>query len=260
MRGGYGMLYNGKIQYHNRHKKVVVKRFSPDRYLNGVWFSSEHGFLKEFEVLFKYKHENIIGIVGYCKEMNEKIIVYENASKGSLDRYLNSTKEDVVIHRDIKSSNILLTKNWKAKISGFELALTHPTNEVVKYVMNHVVGSPGYCDPMYWETHILTKESDMYSFGVVLFEILCGRLACPKDFKNSSQFLDILVKRHFQVARLDDIVFEGIREQIAPKSLSTFRRIAFQCLNEERKERPTASQVMVQLQKALEFQVSLIIC
>ncbi|KAJ0942036.1 putative protein kinase RLK-Pelle-CrRLK1L-1 family [Helianthus annuus] len=120
--------------------------------------------------------------------------------------------------------------------------------------MNHVVGSPGYCDPMYWETHILTKESDMYSFGVVLFEILCGRLACPKDFKNSSQFLDILVKRHFQVARLDDIVFEGIREQIAPKSLSTFRRIAFQCLNEERKERPTASQVMVQLQKALEFQ------
>ncbi|KAJ0591690.1 putative protein kinase RLK-Pelle-CrRLK1L-1 family [Helianthus annuus] len=280
MRGGYGMLYNGKIQYHNRHKKVVVKRFSSDRYLNGVWFSSEHGFLKEFEVLFKYKHENIIGIVGYCKEMNEKIIVYENASKGSLDRYLNNTsitwterlkicigianglkflhggdiEEDVVIHRDIKSSNILLTKNWKAKISGFELALTHPTNEVVKYVMNHVVGSPGYCDPMYWETHILTKESDMYSFGVVLFEILCGRLACPKDFKNSSQFLDILVKRHFQVARLDDIVFEGIREQIAPKSLSTFRRIAFQCLNEERKERPTASQVMVQLLKALEFQ------
>ncbi|KAI7746440.1 hypothetical protein M8C21_023224 [Ambrosia artemisiifolia] len=222
---------------------------------------------------------------GYCKEMNEKIIVYENASNGSLDKYLNDASfswterlkvcidiakglrflhggdvgKDVVIHRDIKSSNILLNKDWNAKICGFELALTYPIDEVMKYAIDHVVGSPGYCDPLYWETHMLTKESDMYSFGVVLFEILCGRLACPKNFRDRSQFLDVLVKRQFKVARLDEIVFEGIKEKIAPKSLSTFRRIAFQCLHEDRKERPTAGQVLVQLQKALEIQEAYVI-
>ncbi|XP_076923744.1 uncharacterized protein LOC143585973 [Bidens hawaiensis] len=189
MRGVYGLLYKGTLQDNNKHKKVVVKRFT----------CKEYGFLKEFEVLFKYKQENIIGLVGYCKEMEEKIIVYENASKGSLSMYLNDptfswTKrlkicidiakglkflhggdmgQDVVIHRDIKGSNILLTDDRKAKICGFELALTCPADKEIEYDINDVVVSTGYCDPLYMETHILTKESDIYSFGVILFEILC---------------------------------------------------------------------------------------
>ncbi|KAJ0766705.1 putative protein kinase RLK-Pelle-LRR-I-1 family [Helianthus annuus] len=286
MSGGYGKLYKGQVQYNNREKKVAVKRFSLNRQkkvaVNGTSFSWENGFLKEFEVLFKYKHENIVSLVGYCKEMDEKIIVYEYTSKKSLDRRLNDTSlswskrlkicidiakglkflhgggvgQDAVIHRDLKSSNILLTKDGKAKISGFEHALSYPTNEKIKYVIDDVVGSPGYCDPLYWETHTLTKESDIYSLGVILFEILCGRLAYPQDFRDHNQFLDVLVKRLFQVAQFDEIVFDDLKEQIERKSLVTFRRIAFQCLHAEIKERPTAGEVVVQLQKALEFQVS----
>ncbi|XP_076924016.1 putative serine/threonine-protein kinase PBL28 [Bidens hawaiensis] len=271
---GYGKLYRGEVQHNSEHKMVVVRRFSR--------LGQEHGFLREFEVLFKHKQENIIGLVGYCKELDEKIIVYEDASNGCLSRYLNDTSfswstrlkicidianglhflhggsvgQDVVIHRDIKSSNILLTEDWKAKIWGFEHALTYPANKEIKYLKNDVVGSPGYCDPLYWETHTLTKESDIYSFGVVLFEILCGRMACPQDFTDSSLFLDVLVKRHFQVARVEEIVFEGIKEQVVLESLATFRRIAFQCLHEKREERPTAGEVVAHLQKALEFQES----
>ncbi|MFS7936526.1 putative protein kinase RLK-Pelle-CrRLK1L-1 family [Helianthus anomalus] len=122
------------------------------------------------------------------------------------------------------------------------------------YVIDDVVGSPGYCDPLYWETHALTKESDIYSLGVILFEILCGRLAYSQAFRDHNQFLDVLVKSYFQVAQFDEIVFDGLKEQIERKSLVTFRRIAFQCLHAVIKERPPAGEVVVQLQKALEFQ------
>ncbi|KAM0008187.1 putative protein kinase RLK-Pelle-LRR-I-1 family [Helianthus debilis subsp. tardiflorus] len=196
------MLYKGKVKYNNRHQRVIVKRFSRIWYLVDSGLSSDRGFLEEFEVLFKYKHENIIGLAGYCNKMDEKVILYENASKGSLDRYLDDisfswTKrlkicidvanglkflhggdlgQDVVIHRDIKSSNILLDKDCKAKICGFERALVYPSNQGMEIVYNidNIKGSSGYMDPLYEETRILTKESDIYSFGVVLIEILCG--------------------------------------------------------------------------------------
>ncbi|KAK1437472.1 hypothetical protein QVD17_03263 [Tagetes erecta] len=268
--GEYGMLYKGTIQDNSRHKEVVVKRFT----------SQEHGFLKEFEVLFKYKHENIIGLVGYCKEMDEKIIVYEHASMGSLDRYLKDTDlswtkrlmicldiakglkflhegdlgQDVVIHRDIRSSNILLNDDWKAKICGFEHALTYPTNQKNEYGIDIFEGSRGYSDPLFQKTRTLTKESDIYSFGVILFEILCGKLACPDDIRDHSLPLDVLVKSHYEAERLEEIVFEGIKKQIVLKSYATFQKIAFQCLQEKREERPTAGDVLVQLQQALEFQ------
>ncbi|KAK1437471.1 hypothetical protein QVD17_03262 [Tagetes erecta] len=268
--GGYGTLYKGKIPDNNTHREVVVKRFA----------SQEHGFLKEFEVLFKYKHENIIGLAGYCKEMDENIIVYEHVSMGSLDMYLRDIRlswtkrlkisidianglkflhegdlgQDVVIHRDIKSSNILLLDDWKAKICGFEHALTYPTNQEIEYGIDSFEGSHGYSDPLFQKTHTLTKESDIYSFGVILFEILCGRLACPEDVRDHSLSLDVLVKSHYEAERLEEIVFDGIKKHIVLKSFATFQKIAFQCLQENREERPTAGDVLVQLQQALEFQ------
>ncbi|KAI7736677.1 hypothetical protein M8C21_017297 [Ambrosia artemisiifolia] len=253
-----------------------------DFYLDPEYARTERGFLEEFEVLFKYKHENIIGLVGYCNKMDEKIILYEHASKGSLDRYLDDisfswTKrlkicidianglkflhgghlgQDVVIHRDIKSSNILLDKDCKAKICGFECALVYPSNQEKEnvYVMDNVKGSSGYMDPLYEEIHILTKESDIYSLGVVLIEILCGRLGLPEELRSSHYVSYVLFEGRSTEEATKKIVFKGIKEQIGRKSFTIFRRIAFQCLLHDRKERPTASDVVVHLQKALEFQ------
>ena len=150
-------------------------------------------FLKEILMLSRYTHENLISLLGFCDEDGEKIIVYEHAANGSLDRHLSSTtltwrqrlkiclgaarglcylhepKEthQRVIHRDIKSSNILLDENWNAKISDMGLSKIGPANQKHTFLAANVVGTPVYIDPLYMHTYSLTKELDVYSFGVV---------------------------------------------------------------------------------------------
>ncbi|KAL8265246.1 hypothetical protein R6Q59_023376 [Mikania micrantha] len=266
LKGDQEMLYEGTIdQDPNGLTNVLIKRFT----------NQEHGFLKEFEVLFRYKHENILGLFGYSKEMDERIIVYEHASKGCLNSYLDDTSftwiqrlkvcidiarglkflhegdvgQDVVIHRDIKSSNILLTMDWKAKIYGFKDA---PSDDVV--------GLSACLDPSYYNKKDLTKESDIYSFGVVLFEILFGSMVFPDENSDDKRMLDYLVKSvKIQAARveelvLEELVFEELKKHIVQKSFTIFRRIAIQCLHERREERPRAGDVLEELQKALKFQ------
>ncbi|KAJ9559394.1 hypothetical protein OSB04_014008 [Centaurea solstitialis] len=272
-KGGFGTVYKGEVPHANGHDIIVAKRL--DERLGG-----ETEFLTDLEILFEYKHENVIGLVGYCDEMNEKIIVYEYASRGSLDRHLaddcltwtkrleicidvakvldflhgtSAEKQDVVVHRDIKSANILLNWDWKAKVTNFGLSLICPINQEMDYVIENVVGTVGYLDPLYLESSVLTKESDIYSFGVVLFELLCGRLAY--EYHNGNLITrNRLVKRKFKEGRVEEMVFEGIKEQIVPHSLSTFSSIAYQCLHRDREKRPTATEVMLQLEKALEIQ------
>ncbi|XP_071700420.1 probable serine/threonine-protein kinase PBL28 [Rutidosis leptorrhynchoides] len=130
------------------------------------------------------------------------ILVYEYASNGSLDRHLNDSDltwiqrihicldvagglnylhnhnggQRRVLHRDIKSSNILLDDNWNAKVSDLGLSRIAPANQPYSFQVTHAVGTIGYIDPLYLTTGVLTKESDVYSFGVLLLEVLCGRL------------------------------------------------------------------------------------
>lgn len=241
----------------------------------------EQQFFAQLEILLGYKHENVIGFVGYCKENDERIFVYEYASNRSLDLHLGSrdltwTKrleividvasgleflhggvgtQETVIHRDINSGNILLNGDWRAKISDFGLALKMPISQETDYVIDNVVGSRGYSDPLYESTGFLTKESDIYSFGVVLFEILCGRHATDQNY----EALPVLAEHHFSKGTIDEIVLESMKEQIVPESLISYSRIAFQCIQREREKRPTISEVIVQLKKALEFQVSVLI-
>ncbi|KAM0029711.1 putative protein kinase RLK-Pelle-CrRLK1L-1 family [Helianthus debilis subsp. tardiflorus] len=154
-------------------------------------------------VLEGYKHENIVSLLGFCDDSGENILIYEYASKGSLDSYLNNddlkwiqrlkicigaarglaylhdpnVTHQRVLHRDVKSSNILLDENWNAMIADLGLSKFGPANQQYTFLMSNVVGTIG----LYVETGLLTKESDVYSFGVVLFEVLCGRLCIGKN-------------------------------------------------------------------------------
>ncbi|GKF76226.1 protein kinase-like domain, concanavalin A-like lectin/glucanase domain protein, partial [Tanacetum coccineum] len=192
----------------------------------------------------------------YCNETHEKIIVYEHASRGSLDNYLNDVgltwrkrlqicidvatglaflhgggqERNVVIHRDIKTANILLFDDWKAKVADFGLSMRSRIDEETNYVADHVCGTQGYCDPLYSKLGFLTIESDVYSFGVVLFEILFGR-STYAVYKQKERFLHSLVKDYYEEGKQDELVFEAIKEQIVPKSLSIFQKIAYQCLH-----------------------------
>ncbi|PWA66488.1 protein kinase-like domain, Phloem protein 2-like protein [Artemisia annua] len=271
--GDSGKVYKGVSAHTLGQNNIAAKR------LNRESGQGEAEFVAELDILMEYKHDNVIGLVGYCDEEEEKIIVYEFASRGSLDWHLSdasltwvmrlkicidiaigleflhktASSQQVVIHRDISSSNILLFDDWKAKITDFGLSLVCPVNQDVDYVIDDVKGTIGYCDPLYETTGFLTKESDIFSLGAVLFDLLCGKLSSVK-LDDEYQFLPFLAKHRYQVGKLDELVFEGIKEQIVPQSYITFTRIALKCLHHRRERRPTADEVVIQLKKALEFQ------
>ncbi|KAJ0599302.1 putative protein kinase RLK-Pelle-LRR-I-1 family [Helianthus annuus] len=271
-RGGFGKVYKGNCQYGDRVEPVVAKQ------LDKQSDQGEQQFLSELQILMEYKHENVIGLVGYCDEQGEKVIVYEYASRRSLDRYLNAPyltwmqrlnicievasaldflhrgvgKQSKVVHRDIKTENILLNHDWKAKLGDFGLSLISPKSD---YIIDSVCGTLGYLDPVYKKLKFLSIESDIYSFGVVLFEILCGRSTFVIH-KHEGHYLPDFIKNKFEERKHDEVVFEPIKKQIEPRSLNTFQKIAYQCLRHERAQRPTAKEVLIQLKKALEFQVS----
>ncbi|KAJ0511967.1 putative protein kinase RLK-Pelle-LRR-I-1 family [Helianthus annuus] len=273
--GGFGEVYKGNLQDGDGFKTIVAKR------LDTRFGQGEQQFLSELQILLDYKHENVIGLVGYCDENDEKVIVYEYASRGSLDRYLNDSsltwvkrlnicidvaraldflhggggKKAKVIHRDIKSDNILLNHDWKAKLADFGLSLISPLTHETDYVIDHACGTLGYLDPGYRKSGFLTIESDIYSFGVVLFEMLCGRSTFITH-KHEGHYLSDFIRNKFDKGMQDEVVFLQIREQMEPKSLTTFQKIAYRCLHHEREERPTTKEVLRQLNKALALQVS----
>ncbi|KAJ0703194.1 putative protein kinase RLK-Pelle-CR4L family [Helianthus annuus] len=252
---------------------IVAKRW------NNNFGQGDHQFRTEFNILVKREHKNVISLVGYCNEMDEKIIVYEHMSHGSLDGSLKDANltwmkrieicidiasgleflhrdlvmQKKVVHSDIKSASILLNDDWKAKISNFESSSFGSLHQDMEHVSGKAYTSIGYLDPQH-KQGFLTEKSDIYSFGVVLFEILCGRLAWAEDCKDHTESLGPLAKRFYEEGKLDEIVFVGIKEQLGPESLSIFASMAYQCLHDESEARPTANELVIQLNKALDVQ------
>ncbi|XP_076952460.1 receptor like protein kinase S.2-like [Bidens hawaiensis] len=266
---GFGKVYRGDLSVPGGQSMVCFKRY--DRRFG----QGNTEFWKEIMFLSKYKHENLVSLLKFCNEGDEMILVHNYASRGSLDRYLNDPSvtwtqrlkicvgvacamnylhdpvgDMRVLHRDLKSSNILLDEDWTAKVSNVGLAKLGPANQTYTFLVSNPVGTIGYCDPVYMETGILTKASDVYSFGVVLLEILCGRLAITKE-------VDRLVpkwRRCYYEKRLDEIIFSDTKEQMSSFSLNAYSSIAYKCLKRDREERPTMAEVMKELKTALEQQ------
>ncbi|GKC97642.1 kinase-like domain, phloem protein 2-like protein, partial [Tanacetum coccineum] len=235
-------------------------------------------FFKEITMLSSYKHANLISLLGYCSEGNEMILMYEYASRGSLQGILNDAAltwtqrlkicldvakglsflhdpngtQQRVLHRDIKSANILLDGNLNAKVADFGLSKITTANQPYTFVVTNPVGTPGYCDPLYMDNYQLTKESDVYSFGVVLFEVLCGRLCYENSYGKFKVFVHSW-KKCYDEKKLDEIIFPYIKQQMDPSSVETFVDIAYQCLQKTRKQRPTMSVVVEKLEAALEL-------
>ncbi|XP_076953464.1 uncharacterized protein LOC143627560 [Bidens hawaiensis] len=265
--GVHGKVYKGISETYGR---IVVKR------LDRRQGQGDHKFKKEIDLLSVYEHENIVSLLGFCDEDAEKILVYKHESKGSLDRHLSNKDltwiqrllicidvarglrylhdevaiQNRTIHRNIKSSNILLDENWKAKISDFGLSIASPANMQPSYLIEDACCTPEYIDPEYVNTGYLTEKADVYSFGVVLCEVLCGRLAHDTSYDDEHQYLTLLVKLHHRTQTLGTIIHSSLRRQINTSSLLTFSNIAYQCLKNV-EERPTMKQVIEQLQITL---------
>ncbi|KAL2343549.1 hypothetical protein Fmac_004834 [Flemingia macrophylla] len=277
-RGGFGDVYKGTLDTCG-NKAVAIKRLIP---------GSEQG-LQEFEteikMLSRFRHANLVSLIGFCNGGGEMILVYDFMSRGTLRdhlyggggggtrlswerrlkicveaarglEFLHSGGGDrgSVIHRDVKSTNILLDEDWVAKVSDFGLSKVGP-NASSTHVTTDVKGSFGYLDPEYYMSLWLTQKSDVYSFGVVLLEVLCGRGPVESRVENKQQgFLVAWVRRCHHDGNVHQTVDPALNGAIAPKCLKKFLGIALSCLNDRGKERPLMRDVVKGLEHALDLQ------
>ncbi|XP_071739320.1 putative receptor-like protein kinase At5g39000 [Rutidosis leptorrhynchoides] len=232
-----GKYYKGQM-FISGHLTDIVARRVGDTYVQIA------GFWAEISMLDSLKHKNIVSIAGFCDEYDEKIIIYECTVHGHLDRHLFDATNLTwirrlkiclgvaqaldylhydVVHCDINNSKILLDEDWEPKIFGFEYSTKFPGswNSWRHRLLssNHFITSK-YRDPSYIDTAIVTPKYDVYSFGVMLFKVLCGRKASVKD--GVDQSLLEMAKRHFADKTLDDIIDKGLRKQMDLQSLNIF--------------------------------------
>ncbi|XP_051141373.1 putative receptor-like protein kinase At5g39000 isoform X2 [Andrographis paniculata] len=275
-RGGFGKVYKGFID--NGKETVAIKRLKSNSK------QGKNEFLTEIELLCELHHINIVSLIGYCNEQGEMIVVYEYMACGTLADHLYKLDRDGnkyssltwkeclnicigagrgldylhtgngVIHRDVKTSNILLDENLIAKVSDLGLAKPEERSKLMSHVSTKVKGTFGYFDPYYFSTHKLTRKSDTYSFGVVLLEVLCWRPAMDSSLEEDACYLTKLAQNKINKGEIEQIIATNLVEEISPLSLKVFVGVAERCLHNDPKERPTMAQVVLQLELALEQQ------
>ncbi|KAM7493471.1 hypothetical protein LguiB_028080 [Lonicera macranthoides] len=274
-KGGFGKVYKGAID--DGLVSVAIKR------LNHTSKQGAVEFLTEINMLSKFRHSNLISLIGYCDDRDEMILVYEYMERGALADHIykmdtsanNSALSWVqrlkicvgaargleylhtgtnVIHRDLKCSNILLDENLTAKVSDFGISKVGPTNQSSSHVSTKIKGTRGYVDPEYLLTHKLTKKSDVYSFGVVLFEVLSGRQVVDLTRPEEQWGLIFWAQHCIKEEEINKIVDPRLSCQILPNSLASFVKIANHCLHYRSKKRPTMAEVVASLECALALQ------
>ncbi|KAL4346935.1 hypothetical protein GQ457_17G016050 [Hibiscus cannabinus] len=274
--GGFGYVFKGWIDEHTLAAArpgsgmvIAVKKLKPEG------FQGHKEWLTEVDYLGQLHHPNLVKLIGYCLEGENRLLVYEFMPKGSLENhlfrrgpqplswavrlkvaigaarglsFLHDLKSQV-IYRDFKASNILLDAEFNAKLSDFGLAKAGPTGDRT-HVSTQVMGTQGYAAPEYVATGRLTAKSDVYSFGVVLLELLSGRRAVDKTKVGVEQSLVDWAKPYLGDKRkLFRIMDTRLGGQYPQKGAYTAATLALQCLNTEAKLRPRMSEVLAALEQ-----------
>ncbi|MED6150393.1 hypothetical protein PIB30_071845, partial [Stylosanthes scabra] len=272
--GGFGNVYKGYIDGGATATPVAIKRLKK---------GSEQGekeFLNEIEMLSQLRHLHLVSLIGYCNDGAEMILVYEFVQRGTLrDNVYGSDKEPLtwkqrleillgaargvhylhagakhnIIHRDVKSTNILLDEKWVAKVSDFGLSKVGPTGMSTTHVSTIVKGSLGYLDPEYYKRQRLTLKSDVYSFGVVLLEVLCARPPLVRSVDKHEASLVDWFRRCHDEGNLDRTVDPFLKDSIKPECLKWYAQTALSCLHDDGNQRPSMSDVVGALEFALQL-------
>lgn len=235
-------------------------------------------FKTELDLLSRLNHAHLLSLLGYCEEGGKRLLVYEFMAHGSLYQHLHgkdsSLKEELnwvrrvtiavqaargieylhgyacppVIHRDIKSSNILIDEEHNARVSDFGLSLLGPTDSNTP-LSELPAGTLGYLDPEYYRLHYLTTKSDVYSFGVLLLEILSGRKAIDMQYEegNIVEWAVPLIKAGDVLSILDPV----LKPPLDIDALNKIANVACKCVRMRGKDRPSMDKVTTSLERAV---------
>ncbi|TQD84894.1 hypothetical protein C1H46_029507 [Malus baccata] len=267
--GGYGKVYRGML---SDGQVIAIKRAQQGSMQGGLEFKTE------VELLSRVHHKNVVGLLGFCFEQGEQMLVYEFMPNGALREslsgrsgihldwkrrlqitlgsarglaYLHELANPPIIHRDVKSTNILLDEHLTAKVADFGLSmLVNDSGE--EHVSTHVKGTMGYLDPEYYMTQQLTKKSDVYSFGVVMLELITARQPIEKGKYIVHEVRLVMDKNDEEHYGLRELTDRNIRNSGTLIGFGRFLELAMQCVEESAADRPTMSELVRAIETILQ--------
>ncbi|ONI31780.1 hypothetical protein PRUPE_1G330500 [Prunus persica] len=265
-RGGFGPVYKGKLE---DGREIAVKKLSQ---------SSNQGkkeFMNEAKLLARVQHRNVVNLLGYCAHGVEKLLVYEYVAHESLDKllfksnrqeeldwkrrydiicgiargllYLHEDSHNCIIHRDIKASNILLDDKWVPKIADFGMAHLFPEDET--HVNTRVAGTNGYMAPEYVMHGHLSVKADVFSFGVVVLELISGQRNSSFNLNVDAQSLLDWAYKLYKKGRSLEIMDPTLASSAVTEQVAMCIQIGLLCIQGDPQLRPTMHRVVVILSK-----------
>ncbi|XP_022155352.1 cysteine-rich receptor-like protein kinase 10 isoform X2 [Momordica charantia] len=264
--GGFGPVYKGKLK---DGREIAVKKLS---------HYSKQGrkeFMTEAKLLARVQHRNVVNLLGYCAHGTEKLLVYEYVTNESLDKllfksirrgdldwkrrydiifgvarglqYLHVDSHNVIIHRDIKASNILLDDKWVPKIADFGMARLFPEDQT--HVNTRVAGTNGYMAPEYVMHGHLSAKADVFSFGVLVLELISGqRNSSFSSFVDAENLLDWAYKL-YKKGRSLEIMDPTLASSAVPDQVAMCVQIGLLCTQGDPQLRPTMPRVVLTLSR-----------
>lgn len=264
--GGYGVVFRGMLI---NGTEVAVKKL-----FNNMG-QAEKEFRVEVEAIGNVRHKNLVRLLGYCVEGVHRMLVYEYVNNGNLEQwlhggvhqhgsltwearmkvmlgtakalaYLHEAIEPKVVHRDIKSSNILIDDEFNAKVSDFGLAKLMDSGE--SHITTRVMGTFGYVAPEYANSGMLNEKSDVYSFGVLLLEAITGR--DPVDYSRPANEVNLVewLKMMVGTRRAQEVVDQNLETKPASRALKRALLVALRCVDPDSNKRPAMGQVAQMLE------------
>ncbi|XP_021761842.1 tyrosine-sulfated glycopeptide receptor 1-like [Chenopodium quinoa] len=269
--GGFGLVYKATL---NNGAKLAIKKLSGDMCL------IEREFKAEVEALSMAQHENLVSLLGYCVHDGLRLLMYSYMQNGSLDywlhenpngpsqldwplrlkialgagkglAYMHQICEPHIVHRDIKSSNILLDENFEAHVADFGLSrlilpyATHVTTELV--------GTLGYIPPEYGQAWVATLRGDIYSFGVVMLELLTGKRPVEVSKSKASREIVVWVQQLKNEGKHEEIYDSVLRGKGYEQEMLQVLEVACKCVNQNPQVRPTINEVVDQLKNVKSY-------
>ncbi|CAI9093286.1 OLC1v1028753C1 [Oldenlandia corymbosa var. corymbosa] len=269
--GSFGPVYYGKMK---DGKEVAVKIMAD---------SSSHGarqFVTEVALLSRIHHRNLVPLIGYCEEEHQRMLIYEYMHNGTLRdhiigtntekhldwltrlriaedaakglEYLHTGCNPTIIHRDVKTNNILLDHNMRAKVSDF--GLSRQAEEDITHISSVARGTIGYLDPEYYANQQLTEKSDVYSFGVVLLELISGRR--PVFFEEYGSEWSIVHWARSLIRKGDviSIIDPTLAGKVKMESVWRMAEVAIQCVEQHSSGRPRMQEIILAIQEAAKIE------